>query len=248
MDLKTAQLNQALAKGIGAVRVADQGVAFRIQYVGSPESSQDYADAVVVSATSIVLSVNGVADTSFAGASGTLLFATYTTLGLLVDQINTSSNWKAEIVAGLRSDTINGSELIARSTSTFRPFLTVEFTWDSSDNGVLGLDVLLEPGLPFEKELLSSAKLHRVGFQRAIGLVNSNAGEEITISVYELKPDKATTYKTLASFIATDNAEKDSGLNAPVLHADYGNSILVRFRGTGWIDTSAYLKVFGVRE
>lgn len=248
MNNQTAEINKLLAKGIGAVRVADQGVAFRIQYVGSPESSPDYADAVIVSATSIVLSVNGVADTSFAGGSGTLLFATYTTLGLLVDQINTSSNWKAEIVAGLRSDSLASSALLARSTSTFRSRQVVELPWDSSASGVLGLDVLLEPGLNFEKQLDSSGPLHRVAFQRAVALCNTNAGETLQLYVYEVKPDKAAVLRTIAQFQATDNTELDTGLNAPVLHADFGNSLLIRFRGTGWIDTGAYLKVFGVRE
>jgi len=247
MNTSQAQTAKALEKGIGKRIVADEGVAFRLRYVGTPESAAGYADAVLVSATSLVLSVNGVADTSFAGASGTLLFATYTTLGKLVDEINTSAAWEAEIVAGLRSDTVSGSELIARSTSTFRPFVEVDITWDSSDNGNLGLDILLEPGVPFGSA--DAAKQHRVGLTRVIGLVNSNAGEAINIVAYELKPDKAAVHKTLATFIATDNTEKDSGAtDLPLVHADFGNSILVRFRGTGWIDTSAYLGVLGTRQ
>lgn len=246
MNYKQAQTARAVRKSVGCRVVADGGVALRIRYVGSPESSPDYADAVLVSATSLTLSVNGVAD-STVGASGVLLFATYTTLGTLVDAINLSSNWEAEIVAGLRSDTVNGSELLARSTSTFRPWTTVELTFDSSDGQNLGLDFLLEPAGAFARP--DQRDQHRVGFKRVKALVNSNAGEAIQIIVYELKPDKAASQGIRAQFEATDNTALDSGaIDEPLCHADYGNSLLVRFRGTGWIDTSAYLEVEGEVE
>lgn len=253
MDLKTSQLNKAIAKKIGAVRAADEGVALRIRCVGYAESSSHYADAVLVSATSLTLSIDGSADTTV-GSSGVLAFATYTTLGSLVDAINASSNWEAEIVAGLRSDTVSGSELLARSTSTFRMYQEVTLKWDSSDNGVYGIDYCLEPGRPFETvHGVSGANKsfleHRVGLSRVLALCNTNAGESITLYVYEVKPDKAAVLNTLATFTVTDNTEKDSGAqDGPIVHAGFGNSILVRFRGTGWIDTGAYLKVLGEVE
>lgn len=246
MDLKTATLNKALAKGLGASLVADDGIALRIRCVAYPESTSNYADAVLVSNTSLTLSINGAAD-STVGTAGVLAFATYTTLGALVDAINLSSNWNAEIVAGLRSDSVSSSQLLARSTATFRMFQKVELKWDSS--AATGLDLLLEPGIEFEKQLDSSAVLHRVGFQRAVALVNTSDASATNILVYELKPDKSVVSKTLATFSAADNVEKDTGVDAEVLHADFGNSILIRFRNSGgWVDTGAYLKVTGIRE
>ena len=256
MNNSEAVLAKAVAKRIGERVVADGSVKLRLRCVGYASSSPHYADAVLVSATSLVLSIDGVADTSFAGASGTLLFATYTTLGTLADQINSSANWEAEIVAGLRSDTINGSELLARSTATFRMWEQVDIKADSSDNGVYGLDLVLDPGQAFDyvhgKNFAGKQyNQHRVGVLRVRGLCNTNAAEVIAISVYEVKPDKAATYKLLAQFDGTDNAEKDSGaVNEVFVNADYGNSILVRIRstGTGWVDSGAYLDVQGVRE
>lgn len=236
----------ALKTSIGRVLAADQGVALRIRYVGSPESSSDYADAVLVSATSLTLSVNAVAD-STVGASGVLAFATYTTLGTLVDAINLSANWEAEIVAGLRSDAVNGSELLARSTSTFRPYTSLDLFWDSSDGGVLGIDFALEPAEAFARP--DQRDSHRVGFKQLLALVNTSGGETIQIYVYEVKPDKAAVYRTLAQFAAADNTALDTGeVNEAIAQADYGNTILVRFRGTGWVDSAAYLRVYGDRE
>lgn len=246
MNNKDALTLNAVKQSIGRVLAADQGVALRIRYVGSGESSSAYADAVLVSATSLTLSVNGVAD-STVGASGVLAFATYTTLGALVDAINLSSNWDAKIVAGLRSDAVNGSELLARSTSAFRPYNEVQLFWDSSDNGVLGIDFLLEPADAFARPEQQAA--HRVGFKQLLARVNTSGGESIQIYVYELAPDKAAVLRTLAQYTAADDTVLDSGLvEEPVAHAAWGNSILVRFRGTGWVDSASYLRVFGVRE
>lgn len=245
MNHKEAQTSKALETGIGRRIVADQGVALEIRYVGSSQSSPDYADAVLVSATSLTLSVNGSADDTV-GSSGVLAFATYTTLGLLVDAINLSANWEARIVAGLRTDAVNGSELLARSTSTFRPYTTVELKWDSSDNGVLGLDFALEAVPGFSRSALHAQA--RVAFERIIAYVNTSGGETIQAYVYEVAPDRASAIRTLKQFAVADDTEKDSGeVDFPV-HAEWGNDILVRFRGTGWVDSGAYLEVEGRRQ
>lgn len=255
MDNPTAMLNNLVGESIGGRIVADGSVKLRIRCVAYPESTAHYADAVIVSATSAVFSLDGVADTSFSGGSGTLLFSAYTTLGALVDQINSSDNWEAEIVAGLRSDTINGSELLARSTSTFRMFEEVKLYADSSDNGVYGLDLILEPNKPFETVhgLLSQQSFlqHRVLLNRLRALVNTNAGEVIAVQVHEVKPDRAEVGDLLYQLDGTDNAEADSGqTDVMLVSAGYGNSLLVRLRstGTGWVDATAYLDVQGKRE
>lgn len=255
MNLRTAQVNSLLAKGLGRAFIQDASIALRIRCVANPESSANTADAVVVSATSLVLKVNGVADTSFAGGTGTLLFATYTTLGALVDQINTSANWNAEIVGGLRADDISASQILARSTSVFRNFAEINLFWDSSLH--LGLDVLFEPGVAFASAPGASfikgmnndqVQQHRVAFQRVV-CKNDNSGDALTVTVYELKPGNASTVATLATFSAADATELDTGVDAPLIHAGFGNNLLVRFAGaTTFSDTSCYLRAFGQRQ
>lgn len=246
MNDRQAQTARNVAQAIGRVLVADQGVALRIRYVGSPESSSDYADAVLVSATSLTLSKNGAADTTV-GAAGVLEFATYDTLGKLVDAINLSSNWEAEIVAGLRSDAVDGSELLARSTATFRPYSTVELKWDSS--AAFHISFLLEPADAFARP--EQREGHRVGFRRGLGLVNTADSGTWDFSVYELGPDKAASLRTVVDADTADNTAYDTGAADEILvHADYGNSLLVKVYdgGSGWADTGAYLKVYGERE
>lgn len=233
-------------KYIGSRVVADGTVKLRIKCVAYPESTAHYADAVNVSATSLTLSIDGTADATV-GTAGVLAYATYTTLGALVDAINLSANWKAEIVAGLRTDAINGSELLARSTSTFRMHQVVNIYADSSDSGVYKVGILLEPNEAFEN-VVTDLK-GRVGLVRHRSLVNTGSGEATTITAYELKPDKASAYKTLGVWAGADNTEKDSGqTDLPIVQADFGNSILIEVTSTGWADSGAYLDVQGIRE
>lgn len=238
---------KSILKSIAKYIVADGTVKLRLRCVAYPESSAHYADAVVVSATSLTLSVDGSADTTV-GAAGVLEFATYTTLGALVDAINLSANWEAEIVAGLRSDAVDGSELLARSTSTFRMFEEVSIYADSSDSGVYRLGVLIEPGKPFETVhgLLSQQNFHqnRVSLKRIRALVNTSDSGAADLTVYELKPDKAAVFKTVANWLPADNTEKDTGqTDNDIVTADYGNSLLVVLSDAAWQDSGAYVNV-----
>lgn len=251
MSINSAVLKKAIAKLVGRRVVADGTVKLRLRCVASPAGSASYADAVVVSATSLTLSIDGVAD-STVGSSGVLAFATYTTLGSLVDAINLSANWEAEIVAGLRSDAVNGSELLARSTSTFRMFEEVSLYADSSDNGVSQLAFLIEPNRSFEFVRGDhDFKSRRVGLMSAKGLVNTGDSGAWDLTVYELRPDKASALRTLAAESTADNTAS-TGLatknDTPYFHADYGNSLLVVVSDGSWSDTGAYLEVQGIVE
>lgn len=247
MNTQDAVASKALETVIGVRRTADTSVALRIRYVGSPESSSDYADAVLVSATSLTLSVNGVADSNV-GASGVLAFATYTTLGTLVDAINASGTWEAEIVAGLRSDSTGSSRLLARSTSTFRPYQSVSLPWDSSATSTLEIALEAQPA-DFSKAL--RADLYRVGFKRSRSLVNTGSGEATAVTITEVSKDRSTTVRTIQVFAGADNTLLDTDSNGSMLpiHAAWGNDILVRLTvAGGWSDTGAYLEAVGVRQ
>lgn len=239
---------------IGKYVIADGTAKLRIRCVAYPESSAHYADAVVVSASSITLSVDGTADSTF-GTAGVLdiTAAAYNSLGEVVDAINASANWEAEIVAGLRSDAVNGSELLARSTSTFRMYEEVRIYADSSDSGVYRLGVLIEPGKPFETVhgLDSQQTYHqnRVGINRIRALVNTSDAGAADLTVYELKPDKASALRTLANWLPADDTEKDTGaVDGAFIQADYGNSLYVVLSDAAWADSGAYVNVQAIRE
>lgn len=239
-------------KNVGKYVVADGSVKLRLRCVGYPQSSAHYADAVVVSNTSLTLSIDGAADTTV-GSAGVLAFSTYTDLGKLVDAINLSSNWEAEIVAGLRSDAINGSELLARTTATFSMYVEISLYADSSDSGVYRLGILLEPNKSFETvHGLDSQQMYhkyRVGLKRIKGLVNTSDSGAADLTVYELKPDKASALRTVFNALPADNTEKDTGQTDNVfVNADAGNSLYVVLSDGAWQDSGAYLSIEGVIE
>jgi len=247
MNTQDAVASKALETVVGVRRTADTSVALRLRYVGSPESSSDYADAVLVSNTALTLSVNGVADPNV-GASGVLAFATYTTLGTLVDAINASGTWEAEIVAGLRSDSTGSSRLLARSTSTFRPYFSVNLAWDSSVTA--GLDIAIE-AQPADFSKALRADLYRVAFKRSRSLVNTNAGEATILTITEVTKDRSAVVRTIQVFNGADNTLLDTDSNGSMLpiNAAWGNDILVRLTvAGGWVDTGAYLEAVGTRQ
>jgi len=229
-------------KKTGAALVQDQGVALRIRCVAYPESSPHYADAVNVAATSLTLSIDGAADATV-GATGVLAYATYTTLGALVDAINASANWKAELVGALRSDSTGSSTLLARTTSTFKMFKDVNIYFDSSV--IVHLDYLLEAPAFSSRELRA---ITRVGLSRIIAK-NNNSGDALAVKVYEVDHAKSSS-TLLAQFDVADDTEKDSGATDELLlQSSYGKELLVRFIGaTTLSDTNCYLRVFGERE
>jgi len=246
-------MNKRNIRALASRVVADGTVKLRIRCVAYPETSAHYANAVLVSATSLVLSLDGVADTSFSGGSGTLLFATYTTLGALCDQINSSGNWEAEIVAGLRTDAVDGSELLARGTSVFRMYQEVDIYADSSDSGVFRLAILLEPNRPFDTvHGLDSMQVYhqnRVALKRVKALINTSDAGAWDLTIYELKPGKAAAYKTLYNATPADNTEQDTGLTDNVLcQAEFGNSLLVVASDAAFADAGAYVQVEGELE
>jgi hypothetical protein len=106
-SLESLQTRAYAARSMSGRTVDDKSIAFEIVHT----SSDVITSVTVVSATGITL-------IDAAGTSGSLAFNTYTTLGLLVDKINTLANWKARILDGLRATSTASSVLIPDSAVT----------------------------------------------------------------------------------------------------------------------------------
>ena len=126
-----------LARGSSAIVADDVCKAIEILYVGASASG-----TVEVEAGGDILFKHGVlaseaADTSIklpnttSGAAGTIDVsdATADTLGEVVDGINQSANWKARIVAGLRTDISTDTFLVAAEASALT---TLTVLWDTT--------------------------------------------------------------------------------------------------------------------
>jgi len=245
MEYVAIQNRNALRENGSGVFVADQPQALSVQYRGSQAS----ATVTVVSATGITFEHGAAAAEvvdSTVGASGVVAFATYTTLGAVVDAINLSPNWKAEIIDGLRSDLTTGSTLLARAEYTLSPTRVevLPLLWDTSAH--------LSLSYAISRRRLNRAKSqkgYQAVFQQARALVNVGSGT-LTLTVYDVSRDRATA-TALATFAGTDNTELSAliaGGNG-VLRSSVGNDLLVRYTmSVDLPDTGAYLNVAGYVE
>jgi len=225
--------------------VADGSVALAIRYIGSLAS----ATITVVSATAITLkhgtAASEAADTTVgASLNGAVDFATDTTLGAVVDRINLSPNWRAEIIDGLRADSVGSSRLKALSEYTLAPKNEVKgLFWDTSVTLELTYRISAR-----RQNWNRSQKGKRSLFFRCKGLVNVGSGT-LTLNVYDV--DRASSVTTLrGTYAGTDNTELDTGASErPVFMSEVGNDILVRYvMSVDLPDSGAYLRVEGAVE
>ena len=106
-SLESLLTKKYAAQSMSGRTVDDNSIAFEIVHT----SSDVVTSVTVVSGTGITL-------IDAAGTSGSLAFNTYTTLGTLVDKINTLANWKARILDGLRATSTSSSVLIPNTAVT----------------------------------------------------------------------------------------------------------------------------------
>lgn len=226
--------------GSGVI-VADGSVALAIRYIGSQVS----ATITVVTATSITFKHGAAAaevvDTKVGASDGVLLFSSYTTLGALVDNLNNSGNWQAEIVDGLRA-TASDNYLLARSETTIIPKTEVlPLYFDSSAKFTLDY-AISSRRLNFNK----SQKGKVAVFQQARALVNVGSGTLI-LSIYDVDSKRATA-TLLATFNGTDNTELSALIAGGVgeLRSEVGHDLLLSYVcSVDCPDSGAYLNVAG---
>lgn len=236
----------------GSGRVTtDTPVLIAIRYKGSQASA-----TVTVSSGDITLkhgTAGAEAVDSTVGASGVVADGTYTTLGAMVDAVNASSNWQAEIVDGLRADT-STNILLARSAYTLSPTRGEVLGLLADTSVALCLTYRISARrLNFSR---SQKKASQGGpFQSVIrqanGLVDITAGT-ISLRLYEVSADNRTatllTAKALSDNTAADLFTTLSA--AGNVRSNFGSDLLVRLiTTTDFADaTTNYLEVNGFIE
>lgn len=234
--------------------VADGSVAIALKYLGASPS----ATYTVVSATGITLKqgtagAEAVDTTVGASANGVVDFATDNTIAKVVDRINASPNWRAEVVDALRADSVASSAMLAISATTInRRSALAPLYWDSSAH--LGIEYRIsarrlnfyrsqkKPGQggPFQSFL-----------RQATCFCNIGSGA-LTLRVYEVTSDSSQTATLIASKDVTDSVITDlyaTVSDAASMRSSFGNDLLVTLRGTGdFPDSGMYLEVNGYVE
>lgn len=218
--------------------VADGSVAMTIRYIGTEASA-----TVTVGSGDITLK-HGAAAAEAAdagvGATGVIADGTYTTLGAMVDAINISSNWRAELVDALRSD-VSTAALKTLSEYTFSPKNEIVNLYVDTSAALCLTRVISARRGDFKK-----TQKNKQAFLQAIKtLVNVGSGT-LSLSVYDVTADRSTT-KTLFTAAGTDNTELSNTtfVDSPLM-SDWGHDLMVRYTTSVDLpDTGAYLEVAG---
>lgn len=224
-----------------AAYVADSPVGLAVRYRGSQ------ASATVTVASGEITFKHGAAAAEAAdstvGVAGVVADGTYTTLGAMVDAINLSANWIAEIVDGLRADT-STNVLLARSETTLSPTRRQVLPLFIDTSVALSLTYRISAR---RTNFNKSQNGKRSVFQRFQGLVNVGSGTLI-LTVLDVDKKSATT-DLRGKWDGTDNTELDTGLGGPEIMSEFGNDLLVRYTmSVDLPDTGAYARIKGFVE
>jgi hypothetical protein len=218
--------------------VADQSVGMVVKYIGTQASA-----TITVDATGITFKHGAAAAEavdSGIGASGVVADATYTTMGAMVDAINISSNWRAELVDTLRADA-TANTLKALSAYTLSPKNeVVKLYMDTS------VSLNLTRVISARRGDFGKTQKDKQSFLQAFkGLVNVGSGT-LTMYVYEVNADRSTS-TLLYQASGADNTELSNTtfVDSPII-SDWGKDLMVRYTcSVDLPDSGAYLEVAG---
>lgn len=223
----------------------DLGVALEIV----PISAESTRSVTLTSATNLVL-VN-------AGVTLTCTFATdSTTLGALVDRINTSAHFQARIIDGLRATTTADSVLIPNSaitSSTINGETVYKVLIDTDVHDEVYYRVAMDRGvlrddfgnLKTEHPLGS----HRVKITGIKYKENISAATLNGLRIYEFNPNTLTETQIWGT-ISVDNTVTTHDFTDNPITSDEGNELVVMFADSA-ITTGAltnFLEVNYIRE
>lgn len=208
-----------MSKGVVGYVADDQGIAIRLKYVGTGTVTS----VTVTTATNIVMVTSD-------GGTDTYAFATYTTIGSLVDAINADGIFEARVLDALRAD--------ATATQFVDGAITA-----GNVNGVLYYDVLVDASaasyltycLAVDRAVGENVKLrdqHRVHLQEIVTNVTLGGGADAAgLKIYERTPANRGSIETLimaktptSGSAATINWASGQGK----ITAGNGNEIIVK--------------------
>lgn len=240
---KGLALRRALGRGITLQKIDDAPVAFRMRYKGTGTVTS----VIVVTGTGITMITSD-------GGTDSYAFATYTTIGLLVDAINADGIFEARVLDALRADATNGSQLVdATISATLKSegYLCWDVLVDTSVKKAI--TVRLTPDV--ERQFTGMRKDHRVSLKEIKYSVNVSAAEAKAVRVYDIVDSTETLIWSAASVDSTGSVTV--GLTTVTFAGGYGkitaadgHELLVRVQdATSLTDSSTnFLRVVGFAE
>jgi hypothetical protein len=230
--LKTRAL---LASGVSTYQGTDKAVAIRLRYIGTGTVTS----VATINATSVTTITSD-------GGTDAFAFATYTTIGAVVDAINSLGIFEAKAVDVLRSAASAGALLAETLT-----------TPTADENGNAVFDVKVDTSLMFYAGACLSASRgfggltagHRVHLQEIAYVANMNAAAADQLKVY------ARDCKTKAERLVYAGLSVDTTATTVTFASGLGKisskdneELIVTIKDDTSMADGAYMKLTGIVE
>lgn len=230
-------VRHALGRGIVKRVLDDTPVAFRARYVGTGTVTS----VTVTTATNIVFITSD-------GGTDTYAFATYTTMGALVDAINSDGIFQVRILDALRADSTTSSPLVngAITAATGEDGYRI---WDALvDTSVFkALTARIVPEVV--REFTGNPKDHRVSLKEIRYNVNVSAAEAKAVRVYQVRGYTETLIWSAKSVDATLTTITFAGGYGKITGADKDELVIRVLDATSVTDgADNFLEVVGYAE
>lgn len=233
-SLDSLQTRSLSAKGDVRQVGSDAPIAIRLQYKGTGSVTS----VTVTTATNIVMVTSD-------GGTDTYAFATYATVGALVDAINADGIFDAKVLDTVRSEAtasqfVDGA--ISSSTEDGETYYDVNVDTDAAD--------YFAARLTFDRGFKKShGKSHRVHLQEIKYLIDLGTAAAGAVKVYKID---GTTETLVMSELSVDNTATTINFASGEgkLTAKEGEDIVVKIDDGGNLadDSGNYLRVTGIIE
>lgn len=233
-SLNSVLTRQALSSGTTIQVGSDTPVAIRLR----KKSAGSVTSVTVTTATNIVMITSD-------GGTDTYTFATYTTVGALVDAINADGIFEAKELDCLRSQGTTGSQ-----------FVTGAITSGTDDNGVVVWDVLQDTSVTLELGVTLSPfrnfdfpKGHRVHIQQIVYSVNMGTAAADSFQIYKRK---GKTESKIFGALSVDTTETTLNLASGYgkISAGPDDELFVRVKDAATLADAGgnFVRVIGIIE
>lgn len=232
-SLNSVLTRQALASGVTLQVGTDTPVAIRLK----KKSAGTVTSVTTTTATNIVMITSD-------GGTDTYAFATYTTVGALVDKINDDGIFEAKVLDCLRSQA-SASKFVDGAISS-----------STDENGVVIWDVLNDTSATFELGIclsparnFNAVKGHRVHLQQVVYSVNMGTAAADSFQIYKRK---GTTETKVLGALSVDTTETTLNLASGYgkISAGPDEEIFVRVKDAATLADAAgnFVRVIGIVE
>lgn len=229
-----AEMKELLSGTKAAMVLADEPVALRLKYTG-----KGTVTTVTVDTDQDITLVTS------DGGTEEFLLATYTTMGALVDAINASEYWSAEILDALRADSTGSSPFVDNAALTITTDGYYDALVDTSVYKALTFRCKYNRGVNKGEHNNHRVKLVEFDYYATLGAAAANR-----VRIYEF--DRANNVETqiyqatsVSATVTTVNFASGKGTTT----AGDNNDLIVRLQdGTSLADSGAYLQVRYIRE